>query len=186
MVDTAEADSDGSLTSLVFSDDAVTSGVAEVLTPDYWKVDEKYGGPFDVCWVIAPSASQDTFELVYTPSGYVWGLGVFSMLGEPTTHHVFVDPVEGDRFETEGYDQVIACKNVDADAVGGGALSRGYWKTHSAYGPASYDGTWALVGPRGRGHGILLEWHELVPGALDPASWRHLRHPGAPGSWRPS
>ncbi len=35
---------------------------------------------------------------------------------------------------------------VDVPCGGGCTLTPGYWKTHSAYGPAPYDDTWALIG----------------------------------------
>ena len=42
---------------------------------------------------------------------------------------------------------------VTVDCVTGCTLTQGYWKTHSSYGPARYDETWALVGA-GVGAGI--------------------------------
>ena len=36
--------------------------------------------------------------------------------------------------------------NVDVPCEVGCTLSHGYWKTHSSYGPAPYDDTWALIG----------------------------------------
>ncbi len=35
---------------------------------------------------------------------------------------------------------------VDVPCLGGCTLTPGYWKTHSKYGPAPYDATWALIG----------------------------------------
>jgi len=35
---------------------------------------------------------------------------------------------------------------VDVPCEGGCTLTPGYWKTHSIYGPAPYDDTWALIG----------------------------------------
>lgn len=35
---------------------------------------------------------------------------------------------------------------VTVPCAGGCTLTQGYWKTHSAYGPAPYDDTWALIG----------------------------------------
>jgi hypothetical protein len=35
---------------------------------------------------------------------------------------------------------------VDVPCAGGCSLTPGYWKTHSAYGPAPYDETWAQIG----------------------------------------
>jgi hypothetical protein len=39
-----------------------------------------------------------------------------------------------------------ATVNVDVLCDPGCTLSKGYWKTHSEFGPAPYDETWALVG----------------------------------------
>jgi len=36
--------------------------------------------------------------------------------------------------------------DVDVPCQSGCTLTQGYWKTHSAYGPARYDETWALIG----------------------------------------
>ena len=36
--------------------------------------------------------------------------------------------------------------NVHVDCEGGCSLTPGYWKTHSSFGPAPYDDTWALLG----------------------------------------
>jgi hypothetical protein len=36
--------------------------------------------------------------------------------------------------------------NVHVPCMGGCTLSQGYWKTHSKYGPAPYDNTWAKIG----------------------------------------
>lgn len=35
--------------------------------------------------------------------------------------------------------------NIDVPCILGCTLTQGYWKTHSTYGPAPYDDTWALV-----------------------------------------
>jgi hypothetical protein len=35
---------------------------------------------------------------------------------------------------------------IKVPCAGGCSLTPGYWKTHSSYGPAPYDDTWALVG----------------------------------------
>jgi hypothetical protein len=40
--------------------------------------------------------------------------------------------------------------NVHCEHVGGCTLTQGYWKTHSAFGPAPYDNTWASL-PGGQG-----------------------------------
>ena len=45
---------------------------------------------------------------------------------------------------TEGRDTVVLPVTVPCD--GGCTLTPGYWKTHSRYGPAPYDETWAQLG----------------------------------------
>jgi hypothetical protein len=76
-----------------------------------------------VCWTIKPGPSLDDFELAYTPPGYTWRLGVVT---KGDTHHIFEDPwpVEGDVFETGGYDQVIACKVLDGEDPSGAIVVR--------------------------------------------------------------
>lgn len=44
---------------------------------------------------------------------------------------------------TQGSDSWIV--NIDIPCAGGCSLTPGYWKTHSSYGPAPYDDTWALL-----------------------------------------
>jgi hypothetical protein len=44
---------------------------------------------------------------------------------------------------TEGSDPWTV--NVNVPCVGGCTLTQGYWKTHSEYGPAPYDDTWAML-----------------------------------------
>ncbi|AEV17195.1 hypothetical protein TCCBUS3UF1_21590 [Thermus sp. CCB_US3_UF1] len=39
-----------------------------------------------------------------------------------------------------------ATVQVNVPCVGGCTLTQGYWKTHSRYGPAPYDDTWAQIG----------------------------------------
>jgi len=39
-----------------------------------------------------------------------------------------------------------ATVQVNVPCAGGCTLTQGYWKTHSKYGPAPYDNTWAMLG----------------------------------------
>lgn len=145
VLDTTEADPDAQLTHQVTPDDTVTSSDPALLTPEHWKANGPEA-PYEVCFVIADVASETDFELDYTPPGYAWKLAVVTRLGDPDdTHLLFEDPVEGDVLETGGYDQVIVCKNTEPEYEDGCAFTQGYWKTHSAYGPAPYDGTWTLL-----------------------------------------
>ncbi|MHC4363933.1 MAG: hypothetical protein ACYSTJ_00515 [Planctomycetota bacterium] len=48
---------------------------------------------------------------------------------------------------------------------GGCTLTPGYWKTHSKYGPAPYDNTWALVDPNGEDSEFFdtgQSWYEVL------------------------
>lgn len=95
-------------------------------TPSYW-IDyglAEYGETW-VCWTIAETGSEDDFVLDYTPPGYTWRLGIVTNEGE---HHLFVDPVMDDVFETGGYDQVIACKVRDVPETEEAWCSPGYWR----------------------------------------------------------
>ncbi|MDM7323415.1 MAG: hypothetical protein P3W93_000190 [Thermus sp.] len=46
--------------------------------------------------------------------------------------------------QTQG--SASASLKVSVPCVGGCTLTQGYWKTHSRYGPAPYDNTWAHIG----------------------------------------
>lgn len=48
-----------------------------------------------------------------------------------------------DKGVTGSDDHVVV---IDVPCAGGCTLTPGYWKTHSSYGPAPYDATWALIG----------------------------------------
>ncbi len=48
--------------------------------------------------------------------------------------------------DTGTQDSSSSTVDVDVPCVGGCTLTPGYWKTHSAFGPAPYDDTWALIG----------------------------------------
>lgn len=182
-LDGAQPDADATVMTLRAPDETIPGTDPDfdaMLDPDYWEAE----GPYDICWIIAPDASDDDYVLDYTPPGYTWLLGVVTK-GE--AHYLFANPVEGDVFETDGYDQVIACKNeTPPDEEGLCSLTQGYWKTHSSYGPAPYDVTWELVGedtpffasgtshidvmwtaPRGNAYYILA--HQYIAAKLNEA-----------------
>lgn len=55
--------------------------------------------------------------------------------------------------------------DVNVPCEGGCTLTPGYWKTHSNYGPAPYDDTWALVMPSGEDSpffGTGQTWYEVL------------------------
>ena len=60
----------------------------------------------------------------------------------------------------------------------GCTLTQGYWKTHSKYGPAPYDSTWALIG---EDTGVLLQREDVVPGHQHVVRGRErVLHPRPP------
>jgi hypothetical protein len=48
--------------------------------------------------------------------------------------------------QTSGSDEAVISVNVPSVCNQGCTLTQGYWKTHSKYGPAPYDSTWAVIG----------------------------------------
>lgn len=53
--------------------------------------------------------------------------------------------------------------NVDVPCAGGCTLTQGYWKTHSEFGPAPYDATWAML-PSGANTPFYLSgktWYQV-------------------------
>jgi hypothetical protein len=83
------------------------------------------------------------------------------------------------------FDEAFATCSVPCDGDEGCTLTPGYWKTHSKYGPAPYDATWALYGednvfflsglsnyevlwtePKG-GHGYYILAHAYIAAQLN-------------------
>ena len=63
---------------------------------------------------------------------------------------------------TTGSDSWTVYVNVPCQ---GCTLTPGYWKTHSKYGPAPYDDTWALVTPNGEDSTFFLSgqtWYQVL------------------------
>jgi hypothetical protein len=61
----------------------------------------------------------------------------------PNTHTNVADFVTNDTGTTGTDDATV---NATVACANGCTLTPGYWKTHSSYGPAPYDDTWALIG----------------------------------------
>ena len=91
--------------------------------------DDKTGPLGTVCADVAPQ----TFEYSLT-------VGPYNVCGEHTFTNV-ASFVTNDSSAT-GSDSWDVLVNVPCD---GCTLTPGYWKTHSSYGPAPYDDTWALL-----------------------------------------
>jgi hypothetical protein len=51
---------------------------------------------------------------------------------------------------------------VHVPCVTGCTLTPGYWKTHSAFGPAPYDDAWALVGENTPFYSSGQTWHQVM------------------------
>ena len=66
----------------------------------------------------------------------------FEQCGEYSVRNVATF-VTNDTFASGSDDHVVV---VHVPCEGGCTLTPGYWTTHSSYGPAPYDDTWALVG----------------------------------------
>jgi drug/metabolite transporter superfamily protein YnfA len=93
--------------------------------------DDKYGPVGNVC----ASGAPKTFT-------YSMSVGPYDVCGmyEFVNTASFVSNDNGDT----GSDSWTVSVNVPCD--GGCTLTPGYWKTHSSYGPAPYDDTWAQIG----------------------------------------
>jgi hypothetical protein len=108
---------------------APTSVTDECITID----DNRYGSLGGVC----ADASPFTKKL-----GYTLPIGPYDACG-PQTYENTASFVTTDTGAT-GSDSVTVSSNVTCDP-NSCTLTQGYWKTHSAYGPAPYDATWALL-----------------------------------------
>lgn len=93
---------------------------------------EAAGLPAEVC--IAGGASQ---SFTYTRP-----IGPYDVCGRTTVDNVV--EIAGKDSGTTGSASAQIAVNVPCPT--GCTLTPGYWKTHSSYGPAPYDETWALVG----------------------------------------
>ena len=64
---------------------------------------------------------------------------------------------------TTGSESWIVTVNVPCEDTC--TLTHGYWKTHSKYGPAPYDETWAMLDPNGEDSAFFdtgLSWYEAL------------------------
>lgn len=93
-------------------------------------VDDQYGALGTVCAVDSPKV----FEYSLT-------VGPYDACGRYTYTNV-ASFVTNDNGETGSDNHVV---NINVPCGGGCTLTQGYWKTHSKYGPAPYDDTWALL-----------------------------------------
>jgi hypothetical protein len=131
----------------------VTLSTGQQLSVNYSvKVDVPYHtGTFDQCIAVSDTYAGDpadlgsvcylTDTLPYTFT-YSRPIGPYEVCGNYTVENTasFVT----DDTATIGSDKWTITVHVPCG--GGCTLSQGYWKTHSKYGPAPYDDTWAKVG----------------------------------------
>lgn len=111
---------------------AVTFGAPSTVTDECIVVtDSRVGALGDVCANEAPKKLS-----------YWYPIGPYETCG-PTTFENIASFTTKDTGAT-GSDSVTVSSNVTCEP-NSCTLTQGYWKTHSAYGPAPYDATWALL-----------------------------------------
>lgn len=121
---TASGTTDSSGSASVDFDSAKVTEVDECIDV----TDDRYGALGTVCAGEAPK----TFEYSLT-------VGPYETCGEYTFVNI-ASFTTNDTGATGSDDHTV---NVDVPCAGGCTLTQGYWKTHSKYGPAPYDDTWA-------------------------------------------
>lgn len=101
----------------------------------------------EICYT-EPGSSMTcvTLQRLGTPpdgiqDAYIWQLNPTTNYG--TMPYLFTGLIGG------AAKQSLLQFNFDFQPPSGCTLTPGYWKTHSKYGPASYDSTWSLVQPSG-------------------------------------
>jgi len=97
--------------------------------------DDKYGALGTVCYTDLPK----TFE-------YTLDIGPYDACGEHTFTNVASYVTTDDENDTDESGSAEWTVVITVPCAGGCTLTPGYWKTHSSYGPAPYDDTWALIG----------------------------------------
>jgi hypothetical protein len=79
-------------------------------------------------------------------------VGPYAECGEYT----FVNVASFETNDTGTDDSDSWTIDVNVPCGGGCTLTQGYWKTHSAIGPAPYDDAWLNIGPLGAGETFFL------------------------------
>jgi hypothetical protein len=92
--------------------------------------DDKYGSLGTVCAKDAPKTIQ-----------YSMYVGPYNACGT----YQFINIASFITQDTNVTDSASWTIDVDVPCAGGCTLTQGYWKTHSEYGPAPYDSTWAML-----------------------------------------
>jgi hypothetical protein len=91
-----------------------------------------------------------SFSFSYTPDMPWFSADPPASEEDPPLCELLVDNT-ADVYPYDTMDPLLATDSVrtviqNADCVFGCTLTQGYWKTHSAYGPAPYDDNWTKVG----------------------------------------
>lgn len=147
------------------------SGTADVIfgnpTNEYDEcinvTDDKYGSLGTVCAGDAPKA----FEYSLT-------VGPYDVCGE----YEFVNVASFVTNDTGATGSDSWTVIVTVPCVGGCTLTQGYWKTHSEFGPAPYDDTWAQL-PDGASTTFFLSgqsWYEVFWTAPAGNAYYNLAH----------
>jgi len=93
--------------------------------------DDQYGSLGTVC----ANESPKTFKYSLT-------VGPYAECGD----YEYVNTASFTTNDTDTTDSDDHTVDVNVPCGGGCTLTQGYWKTHSKYGPAPYDDTWAQIG----------------------------------------
>lgn len=119
-----------------------TSEVDECITVS----DDPYGSLGTVCYNDLPKTFSYSFNVSYTACGDYEFVNTASFATNDT--------------KTTGSDSWTV--KVSVPCAGGCTLTQGYWKTHSKYGPAPYDDTWALVDEDTPFFQSGLSWYQVL------------------------
>ena len=110
--------------------------------------DDKYGDHDDgkVCYKDLPKEFSYSLDIKYDVCGVYEFINTASFVTNDT--------------EEKGSDSWTV--TVTVPCVSGCTLTQGYWKTHSKYGPAPYDDTWALIGEDTKFFSSGLSWYQVL------------------------
>lgn len=107
-------------------DNADIIGIDECVDVD----DDPYGHLGTVCIADSPKVFEYTMEI-----GPYEDCGLF----------IFENTARFEAEDTGAEGSVSVLVEIDVECIVGCTLTRGYWQTHSEYGPAPYDDTWAML-----------------------------------------
>jgi hypothetical protein len=126
-------DADGNIIG-VGSYGVVYSGPTEVVDECIDVTDSMYGSLGVVCAADAPK----TFE-------YTLAVGPYETCGEYSLENIASFATRPDGTTAAATGSARWTVNVNVPCATGCTLTQGYWKTHSEFGPAPYDATWAQL-----------------------------------------